>query len=158
MTPARAPSKRESWLPLVLAALALFCVVQFMEGSAEEGRRRDEPLPANPLASPPLDPEAALQSVANALPSAGAGAQRLHVLEVRALVAQGKLGAAKARAADYFARWPRGPDTAALEALTGAHPTASTESPREAPADEEPAPDAQPSTPPPRATVLAPTR
>jgi len=156
--PKRAQPKRETWLPLVATALALFCVVQFMEGTAEEGRRRDQPLPSNPHASLPVDPEAALQSVANALPSAGAGAQRLHVLEVRALVAQGKLAAAKARAADYFARWPNGPDTSTLEALTGAHPVASREPPDEAAEDAPPAPDAQPSTRPPRATVLAPTR
>jgi hypothetical protein len=158
VTPARARPKRETWLPLVVAALALFCVVQFMQGGAEEEQHRDRPLPSNPRASLPLDPEAALQSVANALPSAGAGAQGLHVLEVRALVARGKLAEAKARAADYFARWPNGPDTATLEALTGAHPGASTEAPGEAPAEDEPAPEAQPSERPPRATVLAPTR
>ncbi len=69
------------------------------------------------------DPEEAFQRLARSLPRTDREAQRLKVVEVRALVAQGKLDAARGRARDYFERWPDGPDIATLEQLTGAHPT-----------------------------------
>lgn len=69
------------------------------------------------------DPQEVLRQIAKALPHNERDAQRLRLLEVRALVRQGKLGLARTRAQDYFERWPGGPDVAALELLTGAHPT-----------------------------------
>jgi len=69
------------------------------------------------------DPEEVLRQIAKALPHDERDAQRLRLLEVRALVRQGKVGLARTRAKDYFERWPGGPDVAALELLTGAHPT-----------------------------------
>jgi hypothetical protein len=69
------------------------------------------------------DPQEVLRQIANALPHNERDAQRLRLLEVRALVRQGKVGLARTRAQDYFERWPGGPDVAALELLTGAHPT-----------------------------------
>jgi hypothetical protein len=71
------------------------------------------------------DPDQAARLVASALPHGEQQAQALAVLEIRALVRQGKLGSARARAGDYYERWPEGPDTAVLEHLTGAHPTRS---------------------------------
>ncbi len=62
------------------------------------------------------------RSLAELLPHSEREAQRLWVLEGRALVAQERLGAAQDRARDYFERWPNGPDTAALTALTGVKP------------------------------------
>ena len=62
------------------------------------------------------------RSLAELLPHNEREAQRLWVLEVRALIAQDRLGAARDRARDYLERWPNGPDTAALEALTGVKP------------------------------------
>ena len=61
------------------------------------------------------------RSIADLLPRSEREAQRLRVIEVRGLVKEERLGAAQARARDYFERWPDGPDTAALEALTGVH-------------------------------------
>jgi hypothetical protein len=69
------------------------------------------------------EPEEALQRLARVLPHSEHEAQRLKVIEVHALVKEGKIGAARGRAQEYFARWPAGPDTAGLEQLTGAHPT-----------------------------------
>ena len=66
-----------------------------------------------------------MQRLAEALPRTERDAQRLKLVEVQALVAQGKVGAARGRAQDYFQRWPNGPDIATLEQLTGAHPTGS---------------------------------
>ncbi len=68
------------------------------------------------------NPEDTLHSIAGLLPHDERDAQRLNALEVRALVAQGRLTEAKSRAHDYFERWPNGPDTATLEQLTGVHP------------------------------------
>ena len=67
--------------------------------------------------------EQVVQNVARALPRGEREAQRLKLLEVQALVKSGQIGSARARARDYFERWPNGPDIAALEQLTGAHPT-----------------------------------
>lgn len=136
--PPRTPPKRETWLPLVATGFALFCIVQFMQNGAEDERRSD-PAAAPDQPANAVDQESALQSLASALPSTGAGAQQLHVLEVRALVAQGKLAAARARALDYFARWPDGPDTQVLETLTGAHPRATSEPPGDGASDKAPA-------------------
>jgi hypothetical protein len=68
------------------------------------------------------DPEEAILRVARSLPRTDRDAQRLKLVEVRALVAQGKLDAARGRAREYFERWPDGPDIGTLEQLTGAHP------------------------------------
>jgi hypothetical protein len=68
------------------------------------------------------DPEDTLHSIAGLLPRDERNAQHLNALEVRALVEQGRLTEAKSRAHDYFERWPNGPDTAALEQLTGVQP------------------------------------
>jgi hypothetical protein len=70
------------------------------------------------------DPDAVVRSLTRALPRGEREAQRLKVLEVQALVKTGQIGTARARARDYFERWPNGPDTATLEQLTGAHPSA----------------------------------
>jgi hypothetical protein len=69
------------------------------------------------------NPEEALVRLARSLPRSERDAQRLKLVEVRALLAQGKIGAARGRAHDYFERWPNGPDIPTLEQLTGAHPT-----------------------------------
>ncbi|HEX5100416.1 MAG TPA: hypothetical protein VFV94_12990 [Polyangiaceae bacterium] len=69
-------------------------------------------------------PDQVLRRLADALPRGEREAQRLTLLEVRALVARGEIGTARAKARGYFERWPGGPDTATLEQLTGAHPTA----------------------------------
>jgi len=68
------------------------------------------------------DPDAVLRSLTRVLPKGERDAQKLKVLEVQALVKNGQIGTARGRASDYFERWPNGPDTATLEALTGAHP------------------------------------
>jgi hypothetical protein len=67
------------------------------------------------------DPEEAILRLARSLPRSERDAQRLKLVEVRALVAQGKLDAARGRAHEYFERWPDAPDIATLEQLTGAH-------------------------------------
>ena len=72
-----------------------------------------------PSAAP--GPTALPRSLAEHLPHGDREAQQLRVIEVRALVKQDRLGAAQERARAYFERWPNGPDTAALEALTGVH-------------------------------------
>jgi hypothetical protein len=69
------------------------------------------------------NPEEALVRLARSLPRTERDAQRLKLVEVRALLAQGKIGAARGRAHDYFERWPNGPDIATLQQLTGAHPS-----------------------------------
>jgi hypothetical protein len=74
---------------------------------------------ANQLAE---DPDAVLRSLTRVLPKGEREAQKLKLLEVQALVKNGRIGAARGRASEYFERWPHGPDTATLEALTGAHP------------------------------------
>jgi hypothetical protein len=68
------------------------------------------------------NPEDTLHSLAGLLPHDEREAQRLNALEVRALVAQGRVTEAKERARGYFERWPNGPDTAELERLTAVHP------------------------------------
>jgi len=68
------------------------------------------------------DPSAVLRNITRALPRGEREAQRLKLLEVQALVKNGQVGSARARASDYFERWPNGPDIAAIEQLTGAHP------------------------------------
>jgi predicted lipid-binding transport protein (Tim44 family) len=69
------------------------------------------------------DPSAALAKVMAATPADDAEAQRLRLLEVRALVALKEISSARAQAQDYYQRWPDGPDVAYLERLTGLHPT-----------------------------------
>lgn len=64
-------------------------------------------------------PEELLHSIAGLLPRNERDAQRLRALEVRALVKEGRLGAARERVRDYVERWPAGPDAKELEALTG---------------------------------------
>lgn len=68
-------------------------------------------------------PDQVLHKLAQAIPRGEREAQRLTLLEVRAFVARGEIASARASARGYFERWPGGPDTAALEQLTGAHPT-----------------------------------
>ncbi|HWP04365.1 MAG TPA: hypothetical protein VNN72_01425 [Polyangiaceae bacterium] len=74
-------------------------------------------------------PDQVLRRLADALPRGEREAQRLSLLEVRALVLRGEIGPARTKARGYFERWPAGPDTAALEQLTGAHPTADRATP-----------------------------
>ena len=69
------------------------------------------------------DPELALARISATTPTSDADAQRLKVLEVRALVALRRIGSARSQAAAYYSRWPDGPDVALLERLTGRHPT-----------------------------------
>jgi hypothetical protein len=122
----------------------LFFIVDIWQSGAEDEQRGKVAAPAitervrEPpgLSAAPEEPDLAasepatnasaaeaLRSIAGALPHTDLEAQRLRLIEVRALLAQGRPGAARARAYDYFDRWPDGPDVAALEALTGAHPT-----------------------------------
>jgi hypothetical protein len=85
---------------------------------------RATPEPAERSAAPETsDPDAVARSVTRALPRGERETQRLQLLEVQGLVRNGQIGSARARAHDYFDRWPNGPDTATLEQLTGAHPT-----------------------------------
>jgi hypothetical protein len=74
-------------------------------------------------------PDQVLRRLADALPRGEREAQRLTLLEVRALVARGEIGSARAKAGAYFERWPTGPDAAVLEQLTGAHPRADAVTP-----------------------------
>lgn len=74
-------------------------------------------------------PDQVLRRLADALPRGEREAQRLTVLEIRALVARGEIGSARTKARGYFERWPGGPDMAVLEQLTGAHPTADRPAP-----------------------------
>jgi hypothetical protein len=62
---------------------------------------------------------------------ASAEAERALALEIRSLVAAGKIGAARARANAYYARFPDGPAAPDLERLTGAHPTRETSAGRD---------------------------
>ena len=126
-------------MPVLAAAGALGVAMHILtrDPGAESRPPRAEPSAAEAQAvarTPPndprelariiqADPDEAARMVANALPRSESDAQRLKAVEIRALVTQGKVGAARARAQDYFERWPGGPDTAALEELTGAHPT-----------------------------------
>lgn len=67
------------------------------------------------------DPEAALSWIASLKPDDDVAAERLAAAEVRALVAVGKIGKARGKTLRYYRRFPNGPNTTALEALTGAH-------------------------------------
>jgi hypothetical protein len=124
--------------PLLAAGAALVAVAHSFSGEppddGEQARARHPVVPSvrsTPEAAPEPkelagivkdDPDEAARLVAGALPKTDSAAQRLEVLEIRALVTQGKLGQARARASSYFARWPAGPDVLILEQLTGAHP------------------------------------
>ncbi len=72
------------------------------------------------------DPAAALLGFDTRTAKNDAEAERLAVIEVKALVGIGRMGPARARAAAYYERWPDGPDIAELERLTGQHPTKRT--------------------------------
>ena len=96
-----------------MAAAALF-VVHVLNGPDDGGV-------AN-VASTAPSVASATRPLAELLPHNEREAQRLWVIEVRALIAQARLGAARDRARDYFERWPNGPDTATLVALTGVQP------------------------------------
>jgi hypothetical protein len=71
------------------------------------------------------DPASALTKIQSIVPEQEAVAQKLVALEVKALVKLGRIGAARSRAGVYYQRWPDGPEVAALESLTGLHPTPS---------------------------------
>lgn len=88
------------------------------------GLETANPAPAAPSneTSPPAPVDQVARNVVGALPQGERESQRLKVMEVEALVRSGRIGSARSQAAAYFERWPGGPDTAALEALTGAHP------------------------------------
>ena len=134
------PASKRYW-PFVAALLAVAFSIHFLRPEPEpaspvetargEGEpaanlpraRRDtaSPAPDEPPSRPPPADQLA-RDVVGALPQGEREAQRLKVMEVEALVRSGRVGSARAQAAAYFERWPGGPDTAALEALTGAHP------------------------------------
>jgi hypothetical protein len=130
--------RRPFVLPLLAAVGAIGFAVHLLVGGAEPNERAraaeppspaEEPLeqptkhPAPPPATEPPSAEESMQRLARALPHTERDAQRLKLVELQALVAQGKVGAARGRAHEYFERWPNGPDIAAIEQLTGAHPT-----------------------------------
>jgi hypothetical protein len=125
-------------VPLAAALVALWFVVHLVSAGEEASPQHDVASSANqaaPSASesgPPSaaevaslmagEPEVTLHSIAGLLPHDERQAQRLKTLEIRALVQQGRLPLARERAREYFERWPGGPETAALEALTDVHP------------------------------------
>lgn len=146
------PSKR--YWPLAAAVLAGVASLHFLRDPAPSARRlpaeRDEREPATdvpkgtepravdtpsapnrPLTatSPAAPADEVARNVVGALPQGEREAQRLQVLEIEALVRSGRIGSARAQAAAYFERWPGGPDTIALETLTGAHPRADRPAP-----------------------------
>ena len=100
--------------PFVAVTAAVLFVVHVLNGPD------DEAAPDGASTAPSV--ASATRSFAELLPRNEREAQRLWVIEVRALVAQARLGAARDRARDYFERWPNGPDTATLVALTGVQP------------------------------------
>lgn len=146
--PTRTPAKRSSSVgygpglgKLLVVVLAVGFAVHLLRGeepAADEHAppsnatspapvapvpERAVPEPAEPSAAPEApDPDAVARSLTRALPRGERETQRLQLLEVQGLVRNGQIGTARARASDYFERWPSGPDTAALEQLTGAHP------------------------------------
>jgi hypothetical protein len=71
------------------------------------------------------DPAAALRRARTARPSTEIEAQRLKMLEVRALVKLDRIAEARDETGNYYSRWPAGPDVALLQGLTGLHPTPS---------------------------------
>ena len=146
-------SSKRYW-PLAAAVLAGVASLHFLRDPAPGARHlpaaRDEGEPATavvkvteprsvetpsapnrPLTAPsPAAPaEEVARNVVGALPQGEREAQRLQVLEIEALVRSGRIGSARAQAAAYFERWPGGPDTIALETLTGAHPRADRPAP-----------------------------
>lgn len=146
---AASPSSKRHW-PLVAAILGLAASIHLLRREPAAPARDERETPtvapeapatrgaaaANTAPDPPLEapspgaaPEEVARTIVGALPQGEREAQRLQVLEVEALVRSGRVGSARARAAAYFERWPGGPDTAALETLTGAHPRVDRPSP-----------------------------
>ena len=126
-------------LPLLAAVGAIGFAVHLLVGGSDAATQPRTPEPPSPVEEPLAEPAAAnlplarraeppsreesMQRLAQALPHTERDAQRLKLVELQALVAQGKVGAARGRAHEYFERWPNGPDIATIEQLTGAHPT-----------------------------------
>lgn len=136
------PSSKRYW-PFVAALFAVAFSIHFLRrepapAPSAAAARGDDHSPtaptevatsraegANPsrgAPSPAAATDELARNVVGALPQGEREAQRLKVMEVEALVRSGRVGSARAQAAAYYERWPGGPDTAALEALTGAHP------------------------------------
>jgi len=62
-------------------------------------------------------------SPSSALSATPADAENAAASEIRSLVTDGRIGAARSRANAYYERFPNGPARAEIERLTGAHPT-----------------------------------
>lgn len=92
--------------------------------TAERSLERDTP--TMPKTSPALlasaQPERS-PSPSSAPAASPDDAERAAVLEIRSLVADGRIGAARSRASAYYERFPNGPATTEIARLTGAHPT-----------------------------------
>jgi len=90
-------------------------------------RSPEQDTPAMPTPSPTVldvarpQPSPTPASAPSALP---ADPERAAADEIRSLVADGHIGAARSRANAYYERFPNGPARAEIERLTGAHPTA----------------------------------
>ena len=69
------------------------------------------------------DPDAARVWLSISPPANAREAQRMKVQEIHAWVRAERVGTARAKAAEYYEKWPDGPDIAELERLTGAHPS-----------------------------------
>jgi hypothetical protein len=86
------------------------------------------PTDAKPSAAPRAEVQSAAQQNAqtreptSATPPAGNISAAEALREVQALVAQGRVGAARVLAEDYLKRIPSGPEAAQIKSLTGVHP------------------------------------
>jgi len=90
---------------------------------AERSLEQDEPSTPTPSPAVVESAEPEVSPSPASTPSSPHDAEPAAVLEIRSLVADGRIGAARSRASAYYERFPNGPATAEIERLTGAHPT-----------------------------------
>jgi hypothetical protein len=113
-----------------LATAAALIVWQTGGTSTTAETELAQPALEGPTTDPPVAPSVAPTSEAEtvtlgapaALDVDAVESERTQAAAVRALVAGGQIGKARARANAYYERFPHGPSTAELERLTGAHP------------------------------------
>jgi hypothetical protein len=111
----------------ILAATAALIAWQTASPRLDLGAEASATTTLDPPADAPSAVAEPRAAAATAPPAAGTGtdadAERALAVEVRALVAAGKIGKARSRASAYYSRFPNGPSAEELERLTGAHPT-----------------------------------